>query len=679
MNFLYPGFLFALTAVAIPVLIHLFNFRKYTKVQFSSIQFLKEVKERDASKEKLKDLLILLSRILAIIFLVFAFSRPYLSSKDAVDPGKALVVRLYIDNSFSMESVNKDGSLLDEAKRRAKEIAGSYGPNTKFQLMTNDFLGKHQRLVSYEELMQLLDEVKISAVYRTLDQVLSRQAAQDHPGFNHQDFLISDFQSNFTGSKALKSAGPVSLVKLNPNVLPNIAIDSVWFLSAVHRPQDTEKLVVRLRNYTAEPARGLPLKLMIANTQKAAHTLEIPAHGVLNDTLSFGGLQLGWQKGTLSIKDYPVTFDDVLNFTFQVDKERKILNIKGNVAEKYISTLFVADPYFKVTEMPESNIRYTSFSDFDLIVLNELKEPSSGLAGQLNTYLQQGGTVVLFPDLNVSPVLYSSFLKSLSLPEVSGLSVSALTVDHINLGHEIFRGVFEQVPKNIDLPKVNRFFSYKEQNRVNKQNIMELPPKQLFFAEYIAGQGKLYLSATSVDIKDSNLPEHPVFVPLMYKIALSNSRKQPLYYTIGSSDLLEHEKIVLKNNQFLRLFSENFEAIPELRQTPGKSLLYIADQVKKPGFYELKKTDSLLAIYAFNDDRRESEMQYASDEGLRKIFPDHQVRVYQASKEKLNFGSSAKNNSTDLWKLCLVLCAVFLAVEVLLIRFFNHTKNIQKT
>ncbi len=161
MNFLYPGFLFALLTVAIPVIIHLFNFRKFKKVYFSNVAFLKEVKEQNSSREKVKNLLILLCRILAIVFLVLAFARPFLPSGSKIDQNRGNIVSIYIDNSYSMEAVNKEGSLLDEAKRKAKEIVKAFQINDRFQLLTNDFEGKHQRLLNGDELLQAVDEVKI--------------------------------------------------------------------------------------------------------------------------------------------------------------------------------------------------------------------------------------------------------------------------------------------------------------------------------------------------------------------------------------------------------------------------------------------------------------------------------------------------------------------------------------
>ena len=78
MNFLYPAFLFGLFSLAVPVIIHLFNFRKYKKVYFTNVRFLKELKQESESKSKLKNYLILASRLLALTCLVLAFAQPFI-------------------------------------------------------------------------------------------------------------------------------------------------------------------------------------------------------------------------------------------------------------------------------------------------------------------------------------------------------------------------------------------------------------------------------------------------------------------------------------------------------------------------------------------------------------------------------------------------------------------------
>jgi len=677
MNFLYPGFLFALLSVAIPVIIHLFNFRKFKKVYFSNVQLLKEVEQQNSSKEKLKNLLILLSRILAIIFLVLAFAQPYIPLNNQKTTAVNNSVSIYIDNSYSMEAINKDGSLLDEAKRRAKELIKGFGINDRFQLLTNDFEGKHQRLLNKEEFLKALDDVKISASNRNLQQILNRQGNILTSAANKYSFLISDFQKNIASVKKLETKTDIqySFLKLNATALPNVGVDSVWTLSPNHQPGANEKLVVLIKNYSEEEAINIPLKLAINNQQKGLSSVTIPAGKTIKDTLSFSGLKSGWQKGVISIKDFPVTFDDSLSFSFKVDESLPVLSINGPNAGSYIKALFGADKYYKLTENSESNINYNSLSNFGLIVLNGVSNPSSGLAQQLKTYLTSGGSVVIFPDLDSDIKVYNSFLGALSLPQIQNLNKTASKVDQIDLQHPIFKTVFEEIPKNLDLPTVNRYYDFAENNASNKENIMSLPGGKLFFSKYGIGSGQVYLSATGLNANDGNFARHPVFVPLMYRLTLNSGLDDALYYNLGNDRALASKQLTLGKNQTLKLTAKNFEIIPEVRQAGGKTLIYTADQIKLPGFYNLNLADSLIGVYSFNIGRTESDMHYLSKTELDNLAEKSNLKIYDTDKDAVKLIAGSNKIGQTLWKLCLILSLIFIAAEILLIRFFNNPKK----
>ena len=677
MNFLYPGFLLALFSVAIPIIIHLFNFRKFKKVYFSNVSFLKDVQEQTSSKERLKNLLILLSRILALVFLVFAFARPFFPNSNRIDQSKGNIISIYLDNSYSMEAVNKEGSLLDEAKRKAKEIVNSYQINDRFQLLTNDFEGKHQRLLNADEFLLAIDELKISSSSRLLQQVLNRQQDIFSGTSNRFLYLISDFQNGFTGTEKIKidPLTNVSLLKVEANKLPNIAVDSVWFLSPIHSVNIAERLVVQLRNFGEQDAQNVPLKLIVNNQQKAISSLNIKSGKTKLDTLSFNGLNLGWQKAVIQIKDFPLTFDDELNFSFDVKANQNILSINGLKAGNYIKALYGADDYFKLTEMSEANINYAAFKKFDLIILNEITNPSSGLAQELKAYVSNGGTAVIFPDLNSNQQIYSTFLTAIDLPAVAELNKIPTKVSAIELNNPLFKDVFESFPKKIDLPQVNSYFSFKDNSNHNKENLLSLPANKVFFAKYLNGNGRIYLSATSLNKEVSNFSTHPLFVPLMYKIAFTSIIDNELYYTVMKNNVLESKKIDVGKNQSVTLISEGFEIIPEIRNSNGKTLLYVADQVKKAGFYDLKKGDTTLSVFAFNENRLESDMHYSSKPDLEKLFGNQPFTLLNANTDLIKTAVAIKNNGTELWKLCLILSLIFIAIEILLIKFFNTHKQ----
>lgn len=677
MNFLYPGFLFALLAIAIPIVIHLFNFRKYKRVYFSNVAFLKEVKEQNSSRQNLKNLLILLCRILAIVFLVLAFARPYFTNGNQADLGVRKVVSIFVDNSYSMDAVNKEGSLLDEAKRTAKKIVNSYALNDKFQLLTNDFEGKHQRLLNKEEILSAIDEIKVSAIHRELQQVINRQQAVFTGGGSYISYIISDFQESFAGKEPIKKeeGNQISLIKLNANALPNIAVDSVSFLSPVHLPGTSEKIVIKVRNYSDEDAQNIPLKLLINNQQKAVANVTVKAGQSKYDTLSFNGLTTGWQKAVVSIKDFPLTFDDNLNFTFNVNQNQSVLVINGKLElSKYIDALYGADPYFKLSRVPENNINYAVIPKFSLVVLNALQNPSTGLANELKNYINNGGSVVIFPDAGVNKEVYNQFLKVLGLPIVEQVNKTDVKVSQVELKHPLFKDIFEQLPEKMDLPQVHEYFTYAKTQGQYQENLMQLPLGNFFLARFSKGAGSVYLLSSGLNETESNFARHPLFIPVMYKIAFSSAKDLPLFYTVGKDHSIETTQTTLGKNQTLKITNDNFEVIPEVKQNANRTLLYIDDQIKKAGFYEVKKADSTLAVVAFNDDRSESLMKFSAQGDLEELFGKQHIRFTDTSNKSIQSAVNVKNNGTELWKLCLILCLVSILTEILLVRFYKIQK-----
>ena len=678
MRFLSPGFLFALLTIAIPVIIHLFNFRKFKKVYFSNVRFLKNVQIQTSSRQHLKDRLILATRILGISFLVFAFARPYIPVADQQNAFQQQALSIYIDNSYSMEAVNKEGTLLDEAKRRAREIASAYSLNDKFQLLTNDFGGKYQRLLSLEEFQTAVDEVSISPANRKLDQIISRQkdVFLKEPNSQKTIYLISDFQKNMLSAATIPADSTLKtrLIRLNSNAQPNISIDSVWFSTAIHKPGDSEKLMVRLQNNSDEEAINIPVKLQVNKVQKSIASMTIKPRSTKTDTLTFSGLQSGWQEAELEITDFPVVFDDKFFFSFNVQASLSVLIINGSKENEYLNSVYRSDPFFKVLNVASGNINYSGLAEYPLIIMNEVAEISDGLGQQLINYIRNGGSLIVFPDLNNDQSALKKFLSAAGTDVPVQVLNAENKVSLINLEHPVFQGVFDNVPKQIDLPVAKKYIRYSSQNTTNRQILLEMPGKVSFFNEYRLGSGKIYLSAVPLSSETSNFARHSVFVPIMYQTALLSLRNQNLFYKLNREPQIELPKISLNSNQTLKLKNEKFEAIPDLRQNENFSQLYIADQIKQAGNYQLLKNDSLIAVLSFNEAGSESDMSFASDEQIKELFPKQKIEILNTDPGSLTNAVKSINQGTSLWKVCLILALVFFAAEILLIRFYKKTQ-----
>ena len=576
-----------------------------------------------------------------------------------------------------MQTLNREGSLLDEAKQKAKEIASAYGINDNFQLLTQDFEGKHQRLLSRDEFNDAVDAVKISPQSRSLQQIISRQQSlldMQRTG-NRSAYVISDFQKNMSTPQAVKAGSGIhlSLVQLNANKLPNVAVDSVQLLSAIHRPGDGEKLVVRLHNYADETAEKIPLKLLINGSQKALGSYTVTARSVQYDTLSFSGLQAGWQRAEITLQDNPVTFDNQFYFTFNVRQQMPVLLIDGGIENAYLKAVFATDPFFAAKRVPDGNVDYTSLNNYPLIVLSDVSALSNGLSQQLSVYVRKGGTLLVFPSGEANINSYKAFLEPLHVAYPEKLQTVNTKVAAINLQNKVFKNIFESFPQNPDLPVVKKYYSLSNSSG-KAENLMTLPGREAFWLGTVSGKGKVYISAVPLNEDFSNLPRHALFVPVMFRIALLSGHDQPLFYTLGNNETVEIPSIQTNDKQLLKLVKGGQSIIPDTRQQEGSTLLYIADQLHETGLYEVKKQDSIAAVIAFNDNRSESDLSYLNAAELNKQVPQAGP-VLDGSRGSLKGVLTETNFGLQLWKLCIILALIFLGLEIALIRFYKTDRK----
>ncbi|HRD40247.1 MAG TPA: BatA and WFA domain-containing protein, partial [Bacteroidia bacterium] len=356
MSFVFPTFLYALFAILIPVIIHLFNFRKYKKIYFTNVKFLRELKQESQSKSRLKEILILISRILAISALVFAFAQPVLVNDTTKVKTGNKAIGVYIDNSFSMEGVNKNGSLLENAKKRAKEIVAAFGNADKFMLLTNDFEGKHQRFFSKEEINEAIDEVKISSAVKSLSSVIKRQ--QDFlRGAKLNDmrsFVISDFQKSISDFKNFPNDTAIinSLIAVNANTSDNVYIDTCWFDSPVQQKGVVQKLNIRIYNKSNKAIENGTIRLTINNKQTGIASFNAEAQSKTETQLTFECKEEGFNFCSLKLDDYPITFDDELFFTFnsKLNIQALVINGKSSETGSYFKSLMQSDSLFSFYE-----------------------------------------------------------------------------------------------------------------------------------------------------------------------------------------------------------------------------------------------------------------------------------------------------------------------------------------
>lgn len=696
MQFLFPAFLSAIAVISIPIIIHLFYFRRFKRVYFTNVRFLKEVKEETSNRQKLRNLLVLLMRCLAIAAMVLAFAQPFIPLNSGVKKGER-AVSVFIDNSFSMNALSKDAPLLELAKQRARDIVSAYNVEDRFQILTNDFEGRDQRLVSKEDALSRIEEIRTSPASRELSKVLTRQQQCLNTGKqeNKTAFVVSDFQQNIVDLSNFKDTLiEVSLVPMRAVQEKNVSVDSAWFESPVQILNQPANLFVKLSNRSDEAATDIRLSLRHDGQTKPVGAVNIPARGTRLDTVSFTILHPGWHEAKLSLTDYPVQFDDDYFLSFYVAERINVLSVNGSAQNKFLDNAFLGAKYFHLDNADVRALDYSKFGDYQLIVLHELTSISSGLANELKTFCQNGGNVLAFPSQTADLNSYNAFLQNFAAGNLGAYEPTPRQTSQVNTEEFVFRDVFLNKSANLRLPSTQGNFKIAP---ARGEQILTYRDGTSLLSKFPQGEGALYFSAAPLNEQVNDLVRNgEIFVPMLFKMAIAGNKSRQIAYTIGKDEVLEAKHQISargETNYKLRLTVDggrptangntnqepstgnpqpSTEFIPEQRIFGSKVLLTPGTQVRDAGWYQLHlNPDSTLAEFAFNYDRKESDLSFKTDEALAEGLPKH-MKVL-ATNIEANFSQvvNEQERGIVLWRWCVIFALLFLALEVLFLRLWK--------
>ena len=161
MQFKNPEVFYFLFLLLIPIIVHLFQLQKFRKIAFTNVAFLKKISLETRKSSRLKKWLILASRLLGLIAILFTFSQPYISNKKAEETIHHFV---YLDNSASLNTNSSIGNLL---KITAQKIIENTSALDQYSLLTNDDFFPN---INKNELDSYLKNIEFSSKTSNLSQ-----------------------------------------------------------------------------------------------------------------------------------------------------------------------------------------------------------------------------------------------------------------------------------------------------------------------------------------------------------------------------------------------------------------------------------------------------------------------------------------------------------------------------
>ncbi|CAN5401661.1 BatA and WFA domain-containing protein [soil metagenome] len=657
MNFAFPLFLWALTALSIPIIIHLFNFRKTTRVFFSNTRFLKQVRQETTQKRKLKQYLVLASRLLFLFFLVIAFAQPFLPAKEQLNAGRE--VALYLDNSYSMLSlVGEKTRALDASIRFAREVVSLFPSDTRYKLLTNDFAPFSNSYKTKTEILDLLAQIRLSPISRSFKEVNERI---DH---QRQDiFWLSDFQKSTMGMVTPSSIDSTQSIRLVPIVLEgatNVLVDSVYLEDPFVVGGQRNTLNVRLRNIGAKPREGLVLKLTINDIQSgtASVNLESNSSAIAQFDLSLG--LTGWNKGVISFTDFPVSFDNEFYITLNFSEKIKVVEIK--TGDTFVEKVFGNKSLFSYKAFEPGNINLGELAQADLVIINGIDHADASLIGAVREHQRGSGTLLIIPSVKSDISSYLSLVSGLNITKVE--TKDLIELDRPVFQDPFFENVFEERTASIAMPRARTVLDW----GIDRSALLKFKDGRPFLSKV----KNTFVLAAPLDPAYSDFQSHGLFVPVMYRIAAAGHRlSQKPYYTLSENTVMLQSDS-MNSDTPVRLIGKQ-EVIPAQRRNGDQIMLDIPKFSIDPGFYFAMSVSDTLGLVAFDLDRRESLLDQWSGEEVKSMLGGGKNISLFDSAAKGSFSNEIKERylGTSLWKLAIILALTFLLAEVLLIRFLK--------
>lgn len=603
--------------------------------------------------------------------MVLAFAQPYIS-KNTQALGGPKRVSFYIDNSFSMQQSLNNMALLEEAKQKAIEIISSYNISDEFILITNDLKYNQLRWMSKDEMVQEISTVKASPANLLLSEVAEIQNQQfgERKESVFEAFVISDFQTHFSDNIQKEEDFQTYLIPLKGTEARNLYIDSCWLLSPVLVPQTYVKLAAKIVNSGSTEIENRRVSLKVNKEVKGISDINIKPNSSIIDTFTTFLREADNHNVQLTVSDFPITHDDDFYLNFEVAAQIKVLEVNEKPTDNHFAAIFKEDNYILHEVQNVNQINYSSLENYGLIILNGLTSISSGLQQTLKKYVEEEGALYIIPPVQNAQDL-NQFLTSIALPSFGAYTEENQQVSKLNFDDPVFKNVFKKEQANMDLPLVSKYYLF-QSNQNKGVPLLTMRNGNPLVSKYTIGKSTVFIQSVPLKKEFSNLTNHALFPAMVYNFVLYSQPQQPLCHIIKPGTSVQVSNVLPERDKVVKITSDNFEFIPEQRRVGNRLILFPGTTIQQSGHFSIINDEEILATASFNYDRKESEFSFLKEEEIKTQFSTENITTVLTSRVS---DLAQVSGGIRLWKICIILCLIFLAAEIVLIRFFTSRQT----
>lgn len=641
MQFKHPELLYALVLLVIPIIVHLFQLRKFKKTVFTNVAFLKEATLQTRKSSQIKKWLILSTRLLLLASIIVAFAQPFYSKINTAKIQKETVI--YLDNSFSMQAKGPKGELL---KRAIQDIINTIPDTEKISLITNNSSYKNTSIKAIKnELLQL--EYASSAISTDAALLKSKALFSKQSNSLKNLVLISDFQDDKTTfNLQTDSLLNVHLVKLDPVNKHNIAIDSAFISSTT--PTDIE-LTVKIKQ-SGNGTKDLPISLFNNDQLIAKTSLEI-----LDEASTSFSLPVNTPiNGKITIEDSQLNFDNSLYFNINNSAKINVLAI-NETDDDFLKRIYTKID-FNYSSAQKDQLNYNLINDQNLIILNELNNIPNALTAALKQFIDQGGFLMVIPSNDMEQQSYNNLVSNYGINFADLITIEK-RITTINYAHPLYNnGVFEKQVRNFQYPKVTNFYNLIEKAG---SSVLQFEDGKSFLSQ----TDNIFVFTSPLNANNSSFKSSPLIVPTLYNIGTHSFKVPKIYYTIGKENTFDVDT-QLQQDDILSIVNPSINIIPKQQNFNNKVVIRTSENPHIANTYSIKNKNETLNNISYNYDRSESDLVYRDLSVYKNISQSNSVTEV--------FNTIKSDTKVDaLWKWFVIFALVLLIIEMLILKYFK--------
>ena len=696
MSFLNPLFLIALVSVGIPLLIYMLNLRKPKRIRFSTLAFFESLKSTSLRKIKIKRWLLMAIRMLAVAALAFALAHPFLpSGAGLMATGEPAVVGIIIDNSPSMEQIDRNGPYIEQAKEIASDIIDLQDSDDRIVLNVTN--GESLTLpyltpsAAAREVTELETVTAGNYLNRTINQTIQQLSSATEP--NKLLYIISDGQaSQMSVMEELSQAEPydinlqfIGLGEADPS---NVGIDNVSLEKA-----DGDNLIRGVvKNYGGQQTGSQFLNVYMGNELLAQQVYDIAGGGSEEFLFELPESNDRFVRIKLEIEGDELVFDNVYYAAVELPEERNVLYVGDNRSQSGEFRSYLR-PLLEASEQNSDRLQYDfetaddlmpdQFEGADAIVFDGIESIPDYLSQAVIERVQAGAGLLLIPAASGDIQNYNRLLALSDAGRYSSIFGSYGSFDRNDQlappesGHPILEALFDRQEGEdlrVNLPELYYYYGINTVEGRATAPILSTRTGNIILNEVAVGNGTLIYSAIGSDPGWSNFPVKPLFAPVFYRTVeylASGEEAEMNRHVLGSAF-----DITLSGaaTGAVELQSDGEQIIPTTRQTfSGLNVFYLGEEWE-PGWKAIQFGDERI-LFASNLNAIESQLESFNAQELTELlgtfFTSVNVSYAESDRQERLVGLQAASVGKDIWYWFIIVAIILLIAESLVSRHYK--------